>query len=306
MENKNSTSNYTNDADMAFNLQSLTRAVECLNQCIILCSGDSDNDSDNKEGHMNKNTNTNANTNTNYHTNNDRKKGYYLESARVLLAYVLLELNKPSEVIKIAELMLKKEKPLYSSNSAGTGAITRRNDRNGRRDYCINSLRRRATMRMYACEALYMLGNPSEGLHYLNDDFTLNHDGDTTSGSSSNSIENTCLLAAHLATVNVPQNTKKQLKLNQDEIKRLKHAKASIQISASMSNLSLGNIGKAEEEAHSACNILHNETGMNANMNANANVNTRNLKDAAYSSLIQSLICGGKIADAVQVARNLK
>jgi hypothetical protein len=138
MENENSTSNYTNDADMAFNLQSLTRTVECLNQCIILCSGDSDNDSDNKEGHMN----TNTNANTNYHTNNDRKKGYYLESAHALLAYVLSELNEPSQVIKIAEMMLKKEKPLYSSNGAGTGASTRCNDRNGRTDYCINSLHR--------------------------------------------------------------------------------------------------------------------------------------------------------------------
>jgi hypothetical protein len=124
---------------------------------------------------------------------------------------------------------------------------------------------------MSACEALYMLGNPSDHLHYLNDDFTLNHNGNTTSGSNSNSIENNCLLAVHLATVNVPQNTKKKLKLNQDEIKRLKHTKASIQISASMLNLSLGNVSKAEEEVHSACNILHNGTGMNANMNANVN-----------------------------------
>lgn len=191
-----------------------------------------------------------------------------MESARVLLAYVWIELNNPSQVVQLAEVMLK-EKPLCSSkNSKNHSGI---------------SLRRRATMRMYACEALCMLGIPSEGLNYLNSDSEPKN-VDTDSGNNVNE------LAAQLARVDIMRKKR----LNQGEIKRLKHAKASIQISTAMTKLSLNDVSKAQDDAQSACSMLHNEVGM------------KELKANAYSSLIQSLICGGKIAEAAQLARNLK
>ncbi len=233
---------------MTFNTHSLSRAVDCLNRCILCCSCDG-NKSDNGG------------------------KKVYLESARVLLAYVWMELNNPSQVIHVAEVMLN-EKPLPSHNGES---------------YCVKSLRRRATMQMYASEAYRMSGIPSDAMRYLNL-FVSEQCGGGGSGSGSGSdFED---LTAHLAAVDVKVKDNDQLAPS--AMKRLRHARASIKISTAMTNLSLGDVQKARVESQSVFDSLSNGAGMN------------DLKSAATSSLIQSLICEGRVSEAVQIAKNLK
>lgn len=231
----NSTFESQNRTESASHSLSLSRAFDCLNRCIILCSDDDDD---------------------------DQKRGY-LEAARVLLAYVSLEQSNPSQVINLAEVMFK-EKPLSSLDDKRLRKI---------------SLRRRATMRLYACEALSMMGISNEGEHYLNNPDPNNSDS-----------FNPSTLAAHLAAI----DTTKKRQLNQAQLKRLNRATASIQLFSSNVNLVSQNVGNAEEEARSACSVLVDEAGMN------------DLKDAANNSLIQALVCGGKVAEAVKVAKGLK
>ncbi len=84
---------------------------------------------------------------------NERHKKY-LESARVSLAYLWMELNNPAPVIRMADTVLAV--PLESSDSIGY-------DENE----FVSSQRRRAMIRIYACEAMCLLGNPEGGLRYL-------------------------------------------------------------------------------------------------------------------------------------------
>mmetsp|Transcript_10791 Transcript_10791/g.13655 ORF Transcript_10791/g.13655 Transcript_10791/m.13655 type:complete len:230 (+) Transcript_10791:71-760(+) len=228
--------------DLAFNTHSLSRAVDCLNQCILCCSSDGDKNGD------------------------EMKKGY-LESARVSLAYVWMELNNPSQVITLAEVMLN-EKPLFSADG---------------KNHCVISLRRRATMRMYAFEAYQMSGIPSDAMRCL-DAFVSEQGGGSNSGGEE--------LAAHLAAINVKGRDNEQLTHN--AMTRLKRAKASVQLSTAMTKLSLGDIERAREEAQTAFESLSHEPGMS------------DMKRAACSSLIQALIYEGKLWKAAQIARNLK
>ena len=72
----------------------------------------------------------------------------YLEPARVLLSYIWMELNNPAPVIGLADVVLSE--PL-SENESEKAA----------------SQRHRATIRMYACEAMSRMGNPEGGLSYF-------------------------------------------------------------------------------------------------------------------------------------------
>jgi hypothetical protein len=205
-----------------------------LNQCIILCNA-----------------------------SNDEQRRDYLDTARVLLAYVWLEKNSPTQVVHLADQMLN-GKPLSSTED---------------KNVYVNSMRQRATMRLYACEALSLMGHPSEAQNYLSDP-------------ELNLLDNDCntLLAAQLTSVDM---TKKK-QLNQGELKRMNHAKASIQISSANANLATGNVESAEKEARSACVILANDEEGNV------------LRVAAQKTLVESLICGGKVSEAVKVAKSLK
>lgn len=89
-----------------------------------------------------------------------------LESARVSLAFVWLELNNPAPVACLADAVLREELPTNDSDRA-------------------ISQRLRATIRLYACEAMTLMGNPRGGLKYLPDDLvkdvsdvTLDHSSD--------------------------------------------------------------------------------------------------------------------------------
>jgi hypothetical protein len=195
---------------------------------------------------------------------NDERHKRYLESATVFLAYSWLEQNNPLQVINLADSLLKEESLSSESNQ-----------------FSVQSRRRRATMRMYACEAFSMLGMADKGLRYLRDD----------NDSNSPSDEHTHLLASHLASV--VQSKKKQL--SQSEFKRLNNAKAAVQLSSSMSYLSLGNVDMAQNKARSACSFTSH---------SNAPVDQTYL--SAQSVLVQSLICGGSVSEALEVAKTLK
>lgn len=106
-------------------LNPLTTAVTCLTRCMALCQESPFPSSDMK------------------------KK--ILESARVSLAFVWLELNNPAPVACLADAVLREELP------------TNQSDR-------TISQRLRATIRLYACEAMTLMGNPRGGLKYLPDD----------------------------------------------------------------------------------------------------------------------------------------
>lgn len=225
----------TDRNDQPTNSISLNRAIDCLNKCIILCDA----------------------------SNNDQKRNY-LDTARVLLAYVWLEQNNPTQVINLADQMLN-GKPLSSDD----------------KNVYVTSMRQRATMRLYAFEALSLMGRPGEARNYLTNDPELKLLGDDCNSS----------LAAQLISVDM---TKKK-QLNQGELKRMNHAKAAIQIFSANANLATGNVDSAGNEARSACAILaSDDEGMNG------------VRGAAHTTLIESLICGGKVTEAVKVAKSLK
>ncbi len=225
----------TDRNDQSTNSISLNRAIDCLNQCMILC----------------------------YESHDDQKRNY-LDTARVLLAYVWLEQNNPTQVLNLADQMLN-GKPLSSDD----------------KNVYMTSMRQRATMRLYAFEALSLMGRSTEAKNYLHDPELKLPDGDDCNSS----------LAAQLISVDM---TKKK-QLNQGELKRMNHAKAAIQIFSANANLATGNVDSAGNEARSACAILANDDeGMN------------DARGAAHTTLIESLIYDGKVSEAVKVAKSLK
>lgn len=94
-----------------------------------------------------------------------------LESARVSLAYVWLELNNLHSVIRISELVLG-ESPICAYTD-GEGAI----DEKAEDPFeCPASQKRRTTMRMYACESMRKLGTFSEEeVQSMCDNLSMNH-----------------------------------------------------------------------------------------------------------------------------------
>lgn len=225
---------------MAAKNESLHGAVECLNQCILLCAIDGDNANQNQIREL-------------------------IESSRVLLAYVWLELNEPNQVIHLADLTAKDD-PLPCRSGKGQ---------------CVFSLRRQATMRMYACEACSMLGIPSGDLALL-------YDNDAEFNAVMKGKDS---VATDLSAIDL---TNKHRQSVDSEVKKLHNATASLQISSAMSKLSLNDVDNALELTHYVCRKLTSEAESN------------DLKHDAFSSLIQSLVCGGRIAEAVQLAKSLK
>ena len=73
-----------------------------------------------------------------------------LESARVSLAYIWLEMNNLNSVIRISELVLK-ESTIYAYSDADNGMEENTSE-------CPASQRRRSTMQKYASEAMQKLG----------------------------------------------------------------------------------------------------------------------------------------------------
>jgi len=81
------------------------------------------------------------------------------ESARVAQAYVWLELNNPLLTLQMVEVVL--DSPVLTGSDGNE---------------CVFSLRRRATARLYDCEAMCILGKATDSLSYLdkvNDIWTL-------------------------------------------------------------------------------------------------------------------------------------
>jgi len=219
----------------------LSRVVDYLNQCIYLCTDEGIN--------MPK----------------SRKKDY-LESARVSLAYVWMELENFASVIKLADLVLKEES--LTTDSCGD-------------DVPLISIRRRSIMRMYACEAMCKLGTPSEGLKYM---ITVQPQHDTT------------LSAAHFLAMidgSKKDGNDSHKPLTPDELTRLNHARASIHICNAMTSLSLGEIELAEEQAKSALNCLTNHASDNY------------MCHVAKAALIHALLCGGKVENAIKFAKTI-
>ncbi len=75
-----------------------------------------------------------------------------LEPARVSLAYIWMELNNPAPVTRLADLVLGEPLPEDDDEKK------------------MESQGLRATIRMYACEAMSLMGNPKGGLKYLSSD----------------------------------------------------------------------------------------------------------------------------------------
>ena len=73
-----------------------------------------------------------------------------LESARVSLAYVWLEMNNLHSVIRLSELVLS-ESPISAFDGRTEDTFE-----------CPASQKRRTTVRMYACEAMRKLGTFSD------------------------------------------------------------------------------------------------------------------------------------------------
>lgn len=105
-------------------LNPLPTAVTCLTTCMALCH-ESTSPSDSHKR--------------------------ILESARVSLAFVSLELNNPAPVTCLADAVLREDLPTTESHRT-------------------ISKRLRATIRLYACEAMTLMGNPRGGLKYLPDE----------------------------------------------------------------------------------------------------------------------------------------
>jgi len=60
-----------------------------------------------------------------------------------------MELNNPAPVIRLADIMLSEPLPFDNDDDNAP------------------SQRRRAIVRIYACEAMSLMGNPEGGMHYL-------------------------------------------------------------------------------------------------------------------------------------------
>ena len=97
----------------------LSKAMSYTNKCITLC-----------------------------HKNHSKLKSF-LEPARVVLAYIWMELNNPAPVMRLADLVLAEPLPDHDNRSKS------------------ESQGLRAAIRMYACEAMSLMGNPKGGLKYL-------------------------------------------------------------------------------------------------------------------------------------------
>lgn len=78
------------------------------------------------------------------------------ETAKVALAYVWLELNEPLSVVQIANTVLQ------------TQSFSNFEDQDDDKKF-PESLRRRLTLRLYACEAMHILGNPEKARIFLMD-----------------------------------------------------------------------------------------------------------------------------------------
>jgi hypothetical protein len=121
-----------NQHDLDFN--PLAKALDCFMACISYCNK-------NNEQHQD-----------------------HLESARVSLAYIWMELNNPAPVIRLADLVLGAPLKQEVSSNGSDGAI---GGHVNARESILLSQSRRVMMRMYACEAMCLLGNPQGGLGYL-------------------------------------------------------------------------------------------------------------------------------------------
>jgi len=78
------------------------------------------------------------------------------ETAKVALAYVWLELNEPLSVVQIANTVLQTQPFSNCEDQDDDKKIP-------------ESLRRRLTLRLYACEAMHILGNPEKARIFLMD-----------------------------------------------------------------------------------------------------------------------------------------
>ena len=116
----------------------LSRAFECLNQCLLLCQK--------------------KYTSSKLHFD-------CMESAQVSLAYVCIELNNPSAVVRLADILFESlSTPRGESSGDNDGS---ENARTNNTSTFTPSSRNVATMRMYACEASCILGYPSKAIEYL-------------------------------------------------------------------------------------------------------------------------------------------
>jgi hypothetical protein len=82
------------------------------------------------------------------HKNHSKLKSF-LEPARVALAYIWMELKNPAPVMRLADLVLAEPLPDHDDRTKS------------------ESQGLRAAVRMYACEAMSLMGNPKGGLKYL-------------------------------------------------------------------------------------------------------------------------------------------
>mmetsp|Transcript_60432 Transcript_60432/g.89655 ORF Transcript_60432/g.89655 Transcript_60432/m.89655 type:complete len:375 (+) Transcript_60432:139-1263(+) len=152
----------------------LPRALYCLERAIGLCSAPSplrvvlskeEEEDGNKEEEMEDKTNieeeedVNIVNGTSLLTSPSNKKQNRmavdedcLEATRTALAYVKLEMNDPVMALQLCRLVLSNPVPTTNSSSDWSRAV---------------SLRRRATVRMYACEAISRVGNANDAMNFM-------------------------------------------------------------------------------------------------------------------------------------------
>lgn len=111
----------------------LSRALYSLNRCISL-----------------------INENFEHNTFEGSSNSDVEETAKVALAYVWLELNEPLSVVQIANTVLQTQPFSNCEDQDDDKKIP-------------ESLRRRLTLRLYACEAMHILGNPEKARIFLMD-----------------------------------------------------------------------------------------------------------------------------------------
>ena len=94
----------------------------------------------------------------------DRQKDETLESIFVNTAYVYLELRDPYACLKASQSLLLRPIP---GNGDNVGSDSDPDETAWQRRVRWSSLRRRAVVKMYACESLCLLGKPTQALEML-------------------------------------------------------------------------------------------------------------------------------------------
>lgn len=217
-----SSSNRRNQHEHDLDFNPLAKALDCFMACISHCY------------------------------KNNEQHADHLESARVSLAYIWMELNNPAPVIRLADLVLgtpMKEMGMPSSNGNDNDSDTDRGGGNNAYESILLSKRRRVMMKIYACEAMCLLGNPQGGLGYLK--------GGKSDGELGSEVHQMIrVLSSSTAGGYVQQQQQQHFKPNDVNVNALV-LKASLHLSIAGANAMSGNLNVGKEIAQ---NCIQSQT----------------------------------------------